>query len=557
MLVSLAIRNVVLIDQLDLSFQAGLGVLTGETGAGKSILLDSLGLALGVRAEAALVRHGAEQASVVAAFELEADHPALTLLTEQDLATDDDLLVLRRVLSADGRSRAFVNDQPVSVGLLRALGDKLVEVQGQFAQHGLLDPSAHRGLLDAYGGLARRAADVATAWQAWRYAEAERQNAAAELERARSDDAYLRHALEELEALDPQDGEEERLAEERALLMHAERLTEALNLAGEALAGNGGSGAEKALAVAQRALERVVDKAGGRLDPLLATLDRAAAEVAEAQAQLSSLFADLELEPGRLAAVEERYFALKELARKHGCEVGELPALRRAFAERLEQLDGGDQRLQRLRAEAEAARSAYSRLAQELSKARLDAAKQMQAAVQRELPPLRLDKAQFFCRVQKQEEPQWGPQGIDRVVFEVATNPGAPAGPLGKIASGGELSRLLLALKVVLAESSPVTALIFDEVDAGVGGATAAAVGERLARLAEQRQVLVVTHSPQVAALGRHHWQVSKEESAGVTRTSVAPLDPAERREELARMLSGAQITEEARAAADKLMGAA
>lgn len=554
MLVSLAIRNVVLIDQLELAPDAGLGVLTGETGAGKSILLDALGLALGARADSALVRHGSDQASVTAAFEIDHQHSALARLREQDFELEDDALVLRRVLSADGRSRAFINDQPVSVGLLRALGERLVEVQGQFAQHGLLDPATHLGLLDAHGGVSARADALAGHWQGWRAAERAFAESQAQLEQARRDDSFLRHALEELDELDPQEDEEERLAEERRFLMNGERLSEALNIAASALGGDGSDTAERGLAVAQRALDRVADKAGGRLDELMGALDRAVAEVNEAQALVSSLSADLEFEPGRLATVEERYFALKEQARKHGCEVQELPQLRRVFAERLEALDSGEAHLAGLKAAVESAREAYLAAAEELSDKRSAAARSLQAAVQAELAPLRLDKAHFFCRVQRRDEEAWGPQGIDRVVFEVSTNPGAPGGPLAKIASGGELSRLLLALKVVLAEASPVTTLIFDEVDSGVGGATAAAVGERLARLAERRQVLVVTHSPQVAALGRYHWQVRKETAGESTLTRVVPLDAPERQEEVARMLSGAQITQEARAAAGKLM---
>jgi len=557
MLVSLAIRNVVLIDQLELSLASGLGVLTGETGAGKSILLDALGLALGARADSALVRHGTLQASVTAAFELPDIHPAWELLEEQGLAREEDMLVLRRLLSSDGRSRAFVNDQAVSIGLLRSLGEQLVEVQGQFAQHGLLDPATHRSLLDAYGGLSALTIQVGRAWRAWKDAEAAREAAVADLEAARRDEDFLRHSLDELDSLDPRDGEEEELAQERALLMNAERLSEALNIADEALSGEEGGSAERALSLARRTLERVADKAGERLDPLLAALERAAAEIAEADALLATISTDLDMEPERLAAVEDRYFALKEKARKHGCEVDDLPTLRRTFAERLAAVDSGEGRLKRLEADAEAARQSYLEEARKLSERRAAASIEIEKAVQLELPPLRLDKACFFCRVEQLPERDWGAQGIDRVVFEVATNPGAPAGPLAKVASGGELSRLLLALKVVLAAASPVTTLIFDEVDAGVGGATAAAVGERLARLAEQLQVLVVTHSPQVAALGSYHWQISKQITQGTTLTGVRRLEPAARREEVARMLAGAEITDEARAAADKLMAKA
>lgn len=556
MLVSLSIRNIVLIDQLDLSLGTGLGVLTGETGAGKSILLDALGLALGARAEATLVRHGADQASVTAAFELPPNHSLWERLQEQGLASDEEALVLRRLLTADGRSRAFVNDQPVSVGLLRSLGEQLVEVQGQFAQHGLLDANTHRQLLDAFGDLREMAAKVERAWQEWSEARAARARALAELERARHEEDFLRHALGELEKLDPREGEEEELAQERSLLMNAERLREALNQAAEEIAGEEG-GAAAALARAQRALERVAQRAGQHIEPLLATLERAAAEVAEADAQLAALAADLELDPSRLEMVEERYFALKELARKHGCDVSELPALRDSFRARLAALDSGEEHLKLLQEKADEARKRYLEEARRLSELRIASARRMESAVQEELPPLRLDKARFFCRVEELAEEEWGPRGINRVAFEVATNPGTPSGSLAKVASGGELSRLLLALKVVLVAASPVTTLIFDEVDAGVGGATAAAVGERLARLADHLQVLVVTHSPQVAALGNYHWQVSKLEKQGVTLTRLRRLDAEARREEVARMLSGAEITDEARAAADRLMAKA
>src|SRR5690625_2900827 len=432
MLVSLAIRNVVLIDQLDLSLSTGLGVLTGETGAGKSILLDALGLALGARAEAGLLRRGAQQASVTAAFELPAAHPVWPLLEEQGLTVEEDLLVLRRLLSADGRSRAFVNDQLVSVGLLRSLGSQLVEVQGQFAQHGLLDSSSHRELLDRYGSLNERVHQVSEAWRKWSEAEAEHARARARFEAAGRDEAFLRHALEELDSLDPQADEEEELGQERALLMNAERLSEALAVAAEALSGEAGESAERALSQALRALQRVSEQAGQRLDPLLAALDRATAEIAEADAQLASLSADLEVEPGRLALVEERYFALKELARKHGCEVKELPSLRQAFAERLAAVESGEDRLQHLRKAAEAARRAYLDEAQALGRQRRAAAMGLEEAVQLELPPLHLEKARFSCRIEPLAEPEWGALGTDRVIFEVATNPGAPGGPLSK-----------------------------------------------------------------------------------------------------------------------------
>ncbi|MEX2630101.1 MAG: DNA repair protein RecN [Tistlia sp.] len=557
MLVSLSIRNVVLIERLDLEFAAGLTVLTGETGAGKSILLDSLGLALGARAESGLLRHGAEQASVTAAFALAAGHPVQTLLREQDIEPEEGALMLRRVLGADGRSRAFVNDQPASVGLLRSLGDLLVEVQGQFEQRGLLDAAGHRGLLDAFAGLEARVEGLRGRHRAWRAAAETEAAARDELDAVRRDESYLRHALEELDALAAEPGEEERLAEERAFLMHAEKLAEALQSATDQLAGDGRRGAAAALAGAQRSLERVVDKAGQRLEGVLGALDRAAAELSEAESLLSAVAADLEFEPRRLEAIDERFFALKDLARKHGCAAGELPRLQQSLRERLAAIDSGSERLEALtRATAEAER-AYRSEAEAVGAERRKAAARLDAALNRELPPLKLERARFVTGLEPLPPADWGPAGAERVAFTVSTNPGAPPGPLGKIASGGELSRFLLALKVVLAGVSPVESLVFDEVDSGIGGATAAAVGERLARLAAERQILVVTHSPQVAALGRSHWVVLKETDRAGARTLVAPLDAAGRTEEVARMLSGARVTEEARRAAEKLMAGA
>ncbi len=558
MLVSLAIRDVVLIDRLELTFDQGLCVLTGETGAGKSILLDALGLALGNRAETRLLRPGAEQATVSAAFEVPPNHPALALLADQGLAPDEELLVLRRVLGKDGRSRGFVNDQPVSISLLRALGDQLLEVQGQFEQRGLLDGATHKELLDAFAGATAEAGRVAGLWRAWRDAGTALRAAEQALEQARRDEDFLRHAVEELEVLAPRSGEEQALADERDLLRHGEKLAEAVNSALAQLTGDDQTaGAETTLASARRRLERVADKAGGRLDPVLAALDRAGAELEDTLALIHSLSTDLNLDPAHLERVEERYFALKDLARKHGTEVDRLAALKDEFAERLAGIDSGAQQLSALRQQAEAARAAFLQGAESLSAARQAAAEELDRAVNAELPPLRLDKARFRTRVARLEESAWGARGLDRVGFEASTNPGAPPGPLGRIASGGELSRFLLALKVVLAEVGPPKSLVFDEVDSGVGGATAHAVGERLERLSQDRQVLVVTHSPQVAARAAHHWRVHKEPDGGRVATRVGQISHAERREEIARMLSGAEVTEEARAAADRLMGAA
>ena len=553
MLVSLAIRDVVLIDRLDLAFGAGLSVLTGETGAGKSILLDSLGLALGERADSGLLRQGAERAGVVASFDLPENHPAWDILNDGGIELEPgEPLLLRRQLGADGRSRAFANDQPVSVALLRQLGESLVEVQGHFEQRGLMDPKTHRATLDAYAGLGREVKALGVLWQAWRDAEEKRAAAARQLEQARSDEAYLRHALDELEALDPKDGEEDELAERRALLMHAGQVLEALDETLSHL-----NGVEGGLTSAQRRLERVADKAGGRLDEIIAGLDRGLAEIEEARVAVQSLAGDEEFEAGGLERVEERYFALKDLARKHQVEVAALPDLRAAMAEKLEAIDRGDEHLKQLGREAEAAKQAYLAAAQDLSAKRRTAAVSLDKAVNAELPPLKLEKARFETRLAVLEAAEAGPLGVDRVTFEIATNPGSAPGPLGRIASAGELSRFLLALKLVLASASPVATLVFDEVDSGVGGATAAAVGERLARLARERQVLVVTHSPQVAARGERHWHVQKQSDDVSTLTQVQALDEGQRREEIARMLSGAEITEAARAAADQLMDGA
>ncbi|MDJ0610518.1 MAG: DNA repair protein RecN [Kiloniellales bacterium] len=555
MLVSLAIRDVVLIDHLDLIFEDGLCALTGETGAGKSILLDSLGLALGGRADTRLVRHGARQASVTAVFDLDRDHPAAGLLADHGLHGDDDSVLLRRVLGADGRSRAFINDQAVSVGLLRSFGDSLVEIQGQFEQRGLLNSATHRQLVDSYAGAGGLAREVAAAWRAWREAVTARAQAESELDRARSDEAFLRHALEEIDLLAPEPGEAAALAEQRHVLQHGEKVIEAVNGALAELAGD--EGAQSGLGAAQSALERVADKAGKSLDPVLDVLARAAAETEEAVARIQSLLADFDLDPRRLEEVEERYFALKDMARKHDVEVDQLLALRTRLAERLAGIDNSAERLEALTAAVEAARATYLARAETLGEKRREAAESLQTAVNGELPPLKLEKAVFLARVERLDETDWGAQGLDRVTFEASTNPGNPPAALNRVASGGELSRFLLALKVVLARVDQGKTLVFDEVDSGIGGATADAVGERLQRLAEDRQILVVTHSPQVAARARHHWCVRKVPDAGQVATRVGRISDEARREEIARMLSGAEITEEARAAADRLMGAA
>jgi DNA repair protein RecN (Recombination protein N) len=554
MLVSLSIRDVVLIDRLDLHFEGGLSVLTGETGAGKSILLDSLGLALGDRADSGLVRHGSDQAAVTAVFDLPPGHPARAILADQGIETAEDVLTVRRVVTRDGRSRAFADEQPVSVGLLRKLGDTLVEIHGQFDTHGLLNPATHMGILDAYAGLEKKASGVRRAWNTWRTKAAERAQAEADLARDREEEEALRHAVEELRALAPKPGEEAELSEKRGELMHGEQIAESLNGALNAVTQD--CDVEAAFRTAQRALQRVLDKAERTVQPILDALDRAAIEASEALNQLEHAAGQIDLDPRHLEQVEERLFDMRAVARKYACEPDDLPAVAERFEKRLAALEGGGTDIARLLREEQAARQAYVEGARALSKDRTAAAGTLDRKVMGELGPLKLGKATFVTSVEERPEEDWTADGLDRVAFLVATNPGAPAGPLNKIASGGELSRFTLALKVILAAIGPVPSLIFDEVDAGIGGATAAAVGERLERLAADLQVLVVTHSPQVAARGQHHFRVAKFETKGRVSTTVTRLETSERREEVARMLAGERVTDEARAAADSLLTA-
>jgi DNA repair protein RecN (Recombination protein N) len=474
MLLGLSIRDVVLIDRLDLSFRPGLCVLTGETGAGKSILLDALGLALGVRAESGLVRHGAEQAIVSAEFSLSRKHPARVLLAEAGIAANGDSLVLRRIVGSDGRSRAFIDDQPASIGLLRQLGEALVEIEGQFAQRGLLDPATHRAALDDYGVADADRAGLAAAWQGWREAAKAHEAALARLKQARADEDFLRHAQKELDAIAPEPGEESRLAEQRALLMNRERLTETLESALAELTGERG---ERALHTASRQLERLKDKAAGKLDAALAALERAAVEAREAISSLETLLRELGGGPDSAEKIEERLFGLRALARKHSVTVDGLAALRQEIGARLAALEDGGDAVTKLAKAAENVRKAYIAVADKVSAQRRAAAGKLDAAVTKELKPLKLEKARFTTVLAALTEDEWGEAGRERVHFEVATNPGAPAGPLAKIASGGELSRFMLALKVVLAKTSPVPTLVFDEVDSGIGGGAPAGGG--------------------------------------------------------------------------------
>ncbi len=551
MLRSLSVRNLVLIDSLDLEFGPGLCVLTGETGAGKSILLDALGLALGAPGHAQVVRHGAKSASVCASFELAAGHTAWAMLEAQGFESTDEL-ILRRVLGSDGRSRAFANGQPASVAWLREVGGSLVEIEGQSVSDGLLNPKNHRALLDSFAANEKQRTHTAATCATWRESVAALGKAETELAEARRDEEYLRHVSAELEALAPQAGEEERLATERRRLMNGQKLSKAMADSREMIAGEHPVAAS--LRSATRTLEHVQEEAGGHMDAAIAALGQAAIEAAEAEAALAEAERGLDLDPRRLDAAEERLFALRAAARKHHTEVEMLTPLLADFRRRLEQVDhSGTAHLQLSQANADA-RAEFLKAAQRLSATRTRAAKALDKALKGEFAPLKLGGATFRTSIDKLEENQAGAAGLERVHFEIATNPGSPPGPLEKIASGGERARLLLALKVCLTKSKGVPSLVFDEVDEGVGGAVADAVGERLARLAQDVQVLVVTHSPQVAARGERHIRVLKESAKNTARTTVETLEGAARREEIARMLSGAQVTDQARAAAQSLI---
>lgn len=552
MLTRLSIRNVVLIDKLDLEFAPGLAVLTGETGAGKSIVLDALGLALGYRAEARLLRKGADQASVSAVFDVPATHPVRAELDEGGIDASDDLLILRRVLGNDGRTKSFINDQPVSVGLLKSIGEHLVEIHGQFETQRLLDPAGHRALLDAYGGFDGLLSDVAQAYETLKSMQASLSAAEEAARMARENEDYLRHAVEELEKVAPVAGEETALSEQRRMLQHGEQISEAITHAVEAIGGDGG--AEETLARALSEIERAAAKAGGLLDDTLGALQRAVSEAADAGGFLERAQADLDIDPKALEEAEERLFALRALARKHGCEVDALATVQAKLVADLADVDAGGANVKRLEAEVSKARRTYQDAAGRLTAARKKAARTLDQAMADELAPLKLGQARFETGVTPAGEDKWASHGVDRVAFSVATNPGSEPGPLNKIASGGELARFMLALKVVLAEADPVPVLVFDEVDAGIGGAVAAAVGERLQRLGTAAQIFVVTHSPQVAAKGSRHLYVRKGAEGDGMRTEVVPLSGDERREEIARMLSGETVTSEARAAADSLL---
>ncbi|NRB35855.1 MAG: DNA repair protein RecN [Rhodobacteraceae bacterium] len=547
MLRALDIRDLLIIDHLELNFQPGLNVLTGETGAGKSILLDSLGFVLGWRGRAELVRQGAAQGEVIAEFDLPDGHPAHAVLEEAGLPGGDSLL-LRRVNTADGRKTAWVNDRRASGEVLRALSETLVELHGQHDDRGLLNPRGHRDLLDDFAEADAARATCRAAWADWRKADAAAEEARAALEAIRAEEEFLRHAVAELDQLDPQPGEDAELDTRRRLMQQSEKIRDdvarALSLLSE-------DGAEGAMGDAARWLDGVADQAEGQLDAPLEALSRAMIELGEAAQGVETCLQALAFDPQELDATEERLFALRALARKHGVAPDDLAGFAEPLRAKLVALDAGEDGVATRQAEATAARTDYDAAAAALSDLRKDAAKRLDIAVMDELAPLKMERAVFETRIDPTDA---GPDGVDQIAFTVATNPGAPAGPLNKIASGGELSRFLLALKVCLhGEASGVT-MIFDEIDRGVGGATADAVGRRLSSLAEDGQVLVVTHSPQVAAQGAHHWRVSKSVQDGSTLSRVDPLAEAERVDEIARMLSGDRITDEARAAARALL---
>ena len=555
MLSRLSIRDIVLIERLDIDFADGLAALTGETGAGKSILLDAFALALGGRGDQMLVRQGLEQGQVTAVFDVAQGHPARALLAANDISSEDEL-ILRRVQLSDGRTRAFVNDQPVSVQVLKQLGSALVEIHGQHDERALTDGATHRRLLDAFGGLESQASEVETLWQARRDAREAADAHRAEVERAKREGDWLRHAVDELNKLAPQGGEETALAERRTSMMQAEKVAEDLRDAHEVIAGTNSS--VPALSGVIRRLERRTAQAPGLIEPTVKALDTALNALDETRTQLETALRAANFDPAELERIEERLFALRAAARKYNVPVDDLAELARKYNADIALIDAGEDRFKALELAAGEADAAYRKAADALSKARGKAASALDKAVNAELKPLKLDRAKFSTRLDP-DPAAAGPNGIDRVEFWVQTNPWTRPGPLMKVASGGELARFLLALKVVLADRGSAPTLVFDEIDTGVGGAVADAIGVRLAKLARGVQVLAVTHAPQVAARADHHYLITKDalEKGKRVATRVTELAAERRREEVARMLAGAEITNEARAAAERLIKAA
>ena len=551
MLLSLSIRNVVLIDKLDLDFKSGLSVLTGETGAGKSILLDSLGLLLGNRAETGLIRQGEEKLSVTGTFSLPQNAEFKSLLDEYDLEAENEIII-KRSLTQDGKGKIFFNDQPVSAKILKEIGRFLVEVHGQFDNQGLLNPANHLDILDSYGNYKETLQNVAQAYNALHQAQKERMNAENTIAQAKTDEENLRHWVDELRKMNVQENEEETLSQHRQELMNAEKIVESINYAYGAL--TQGADVQGALRQAQNAIDKVNILVKDKYKTLADMLEQAAIDVSESVNELEELASSISMNQNELESIEERLFALRGLARKHQTTINDLPRTLADFENKLSAIEYGEEGLQKLRRVEEEAKLNYIKQANDLSAKRQTTALMLDERVMAELKPLKMEKAKFITQIEKCEESEWSSKGFNNVIFTVSTNPNSPQGPLNKIASGGELARFMLALKVNLAQSSNIGTMVFDEVDAGVGGATAQAVGERLARLAKNVQVLVVTHSPQVAAKGNNHLKVEKHTVNNVTTTTVKELNDIERHEEVARMLAGEIITDEARAAAKVLI---
>lgn len=552
MLRSLNISNVVLIDRLDIDFNAGFGVLTGETGAGKSILLDSLGLVLGKRAETSLIRKGADKLSVTAVFDNVIDKELLELLQENDIEIENNELMIKRSLNTSGVGKIFVNDQVVSAKLLKEIGKYLVEIHGQFDNQGLLNPANHLSILDNFGGYETLLKNCSQAHKEYKEIIKKRAQAESDILKAKEDEENLTHWIKELEAMSVKSGEMEELQARRQEMMSAEKIIENLNYAYASL--TQGKDVSSSIRSAQSGISKANNYVNGKYDEIYASLDRALIEITEVVDQIENISSEIGLNSNEQEKIDSRIFALKDVARKHGVTVDDLPKTLEDFKSQLCSIEKSDEILSQLRKEEQVKRLAYVESANSLHKARIETAQKLDKLVMNELPPLKMEKAKFVTEVNQRSESEWSDKGFDDVCFTVATNPNSPQGPINKIASGGELSRFMLALKVNLASSTNIPTMIFDEVDAGIGGAVAQAVGERLSRLGKEVQVLVVTHAPQVAALGNYHFKVSKSTVDDITTTNICALDINERKEEIARMLAGETITDEARAAAVKLM---
>ena len=552
MLCSLNISNVVLIDRLDIDFNAGFGVLTGETGAGKSILLDSLGLVLGKRAETSLIRKGADKLSVTAVFDNVTDKELIELLQENDIEIENNELMIKRSLNTSGVGKIFVNDQPISAKLLKEIGKYLVEIHGQFDNQGLLNPANHLSILDNFGGYETLLKNCSQAHKEYKEIIKKRAQAESDILKAKEDEENLTHWIKELEAMSVKSGEMEELQARRQEMMSAEKIIENLNYAYASL--TQGKDVSSSIRSAQSGISKANNYVNGKYDEIYASLDRALIEITEVVDQIENISSEIGLNSNEQEKIDSRIFALKDVAKKHGVTVDDLPKTLEDFKSQLCSIEKSDEILSELRKEEQVKRLAYVEAANILHKSRVETAQNLDKLVMNELPPLKMEKAKFVTEVNQRNESEWSDKGFDDVCFTVATNPNSPQGPINKIASGGELSRFMLALKVNLASSTNIPTMIFDEVDAGIGGAVAQTVGERLSRLGKEVQVLVVTHAPQVAALGNYHFKVSKSTVDDITTTNICALDINERKEEIARMLAGETITDEARAAAVKLM---